>query len=144
MSGEINRPHYGLEDQTAGIQAWWDAHRDALNETGTAEDEEAAYMGLVRMFGGTGASKLMDRLFSWIEKEDDPYSMEEIPSDWWTKTPDENGVTSQDIQGLNDIPNRMENAVIKGLSNFKVELDGEQLVKLLTPGVSSEIAKDIE
>ena len=81
-----------------------------------------------------------------------------MPADWWVNTsswnrngagaPDENGVTTKDIEGLQNIPAGVESAsergVKKGISGLKVEIDGQTAGRILAPYVSAEIAKGID
>lgn len=68
----------------------------------------------------------------------------ELPADWWKKGPDENGVTSEDIQNLNALPAEVKDAVESLIGSIKINMNGEKVADLVTPRVSENIAFMLE
>lgn len=69
---------------------------------------------------------------------------DDLPADWWKRGADENGVTSQDIQTLNNLPEATKAAIAGLIGSFNFYLDGDKVAYLLAPRVSQQIAADID
>jgi len=68
----------------------------------------------------------------------------DLPADWWKKGSDENGVTSADIQSLNEMPAAVAAAVRGVAGSIIFKMDSEVVARLVAPEVSALIAADID
>jgi len=131
------------EEQRAAMEAWWDIYRQdpvlgSLSEE--AESFRAAFEGQEGIY-----EKLID-LVSWYEdhqNENDFYGMEDLPANWFNMDADENGVTSEDIQGLNALPQKTKEAVGELVGSINFYMDGELVADLIAPRVSEKIGSEI-
>ena len=72
------------------------------------------------------------------------YSETDIPADWWKGEPNQDGVTSQDVQNLNHMPEDVKAAVESLIGSININMDGEKVADLLTDRVSERIAAAVE
>lgn len=93
---------------------------------------------------GEDFTNMMKDLYNILSREYQEGGVTELPADWWKKGQDENGVTSQDIQTLNNLPEATKAAIAGLIGSINISLDGDRIAYLLTPRVSQQIAEGIE
>lgn len=89
-------------------------------------------------------SKTWDSYNAWREENGMSMTQWELPADWWKGGTNEDGVTSQDIQSLNRLPEATKAAVAGLIGSIQINLDGNKVADLLTPRVSANIARDMD
>ena len=139
------------EQQKAAAEAFWDVWKDGDYSN---EEFDAAYNEMTEAFEGNEKAfehldEMLDKLKEWLDSEDTPETLDDLPASWWrdTGTTGGNGVTSADLQGLNNLPAGVMAAVkqgaAQGVSGIRVNLDGRTVGELVAPYVSQKIAEYI-
>ena len=87
----------------------------------------------------------MGRMTAMLDAITEAYTrIPETPADWWKGGTNEDGVTSQDIQSLNKMPEAVKGAVAALIGSIRINLDGQKVADILTPQVSERVARDLE
>lgn len=163
-----DRPKYTVTDEQrtaleAAFDAWksWyrdptDQHEDAMDRA--VEASEKAFEGQEELFDTLDT--MMNELAQkddWINMKDlpaewftDPWRTQgkyEVPADWWKTGANADGITSQDLQNFDSLPNRIresvENGMAKVVGSITLDIDGYRVARILAPMVSQEIARDM-
>ena len=67
-----------------------------------------------------------------------------VNSEWWrTGGQDENGITRQDLNNFNSLPDKTASAVSRAVGGIRFEVDGQSMGRAVAPYVSEYIARDI-
>lgn len=147
----------------AAFDAWksWyrdptDQHEDAMDRA--VEASEKAFEGQEELFD------TLDTMMNELAQKDDWFNMKdlpaewftdpwrtqgkyEVPADWWKTGANADGITSQDLQNFDSLPNRIresvENGMAKVVGSITLDIDGYRVARILAPMVSEEIAKDM-
>jgi len=140
------------DEMRDAANAFWDAWRDDGDFTDEDWDNfEKAFGGNEELFNKMNA--LMDALREEHDDNDEWRGIEDLPEEWWRTTgswaaPNENGVTSQDVQGMNQVlaslPQQVMAGARNGISGLRVDIDGQAAGRILAPYVSREIAMSIQ
>jgi hypothetical protein len=135
-------------DKKAAAEAFW----DALKEQGADAwwGEESKELHERYKFDEDGLNRLVDAITE-LTNEENWRSREDLPDWLWTDAGlwngQQNGITSNDLQGFRGLPGQMSAAVNSGvrtgISGIKVSLDGSTVGRLVAPYVSEYIARDI-
>lgn len=147
----------------AAFDAWksWyrdptDQHEDAMDRA--VEASEKAFEGQEELFDTLDT--MMNELAQkddWVNMKDlpaewftDPWRTQgkyEVPADWWKTGANADGITSQDLQNFDSLPNRIresvENGMAKVVGSITLDIDGYRVARILAPMVSQEIARDM-
>jgi len=101
---------------------------------------------LQRMWSGEGLD--LGRMTALAEAIADAYSNGGPSPDWWTtqggNSGNTDGLTAVDAQNMTSAVQQMPNAVAKGISGIRVNLDGQTVGRLVAPYVSQQIAQEIQ
>ena len=143
-------------EQRAAAETYWDFWKAYREHPENPEEFDAAWAQFEGAFGGNEKAferlnSLMDRLIDslteggadWSDKQ-----WQDLPAEWWKRIPEgENGVTSQDVSGLLQLPVGIQSAAMSGIAagirGIRVTLDGRAVGELVAPYVSENIARDI-
>lgn len=140
-------------EQLAAAEAFWDVWR-----TGDDEHFDSAYENFQNAFSGDTNTferldSTMDKLMEVLDKDnhtpganmedftDLPSTWFKVNADWWKTGGNENGVTRQDLNNLNTMPDKVGNAIKTNMNGIKVQLDGRTVGNLVAPYVSQYIAR---
>ena len=129
------------EKQREAAEDYWDAMY-------SMDDEVDAYRKLEELF--QDEPLVLDRLMSLIDslsQNDDTWSMEDLPSWWFSSDWQNDQITSSDLQGFRGLPASIAAAVqagaSSGVSGIRVTLDGYTVGQLIAPYVSQQIATQV-
>lgn len=139
-----NRYENFTPEQVAAAEKYYDELRTA--DMGEYESVKQAYIELEKVLGDENllldiTHAIEDMMAENWDKGPNP---EDLPAEWWKKDPNENGVTSEDIANLNQIPSETKAAVKELIGSMNIYMDGEKVADLLTERVSQRIASEIE
>ena len=136
---EIERLLMGLGDRS-------DLQKSQLHNLLNGSFTSAGYdtwSELMRLWSGEGMD--MGRMTAMLDAITEAYTrIPETPADWWKGGTNEDGVTSQDIQSLNKMPEAVKGAVAALIGSIRINLDGQKVADILTPQVSERVARDLE
>ena len=88
--------------------------------------------------------KTWDSYNAWREEQGMRFNQWELSADWWKGGENEDGVTSQDIQSLNKMPEAVKGAVAALIGSIRISMDGEKVADLVADRVSERVARDLE
>ena len=142
------------EKAVGAIQDWWDAWRanDQNPSDENAFEEENALEWMKEALGDNWGD-VYDRIIEKLD-ETDQEGLEDIPEGWYSDMLDSmdfgqetNGELKKSIDGLNKLPEQIENAsargTAKGINGISVQLDGYAVGSLIAPYVSTFVARDL-
>ena len=93
---------------------------------------------------GEDFTEMMKDLYNILSREYQEGGMTDLPADWWKKDADENGVTSEDLASLNELPAATKAAVKELVGSVVFKMDSEIVARLVAPEVSTIVAEDIK
>ena len=140
--------------QMEKIQELWDAareHEEWKTFEQNREDrrvlpeefKEIGNLTSATLLGNEDIRELLQSMREYMAENENWREIEDLPADWWKKGADENGVTSEDIQGLNELPGLVKGAVMSLIGSIRINMDGEKVADLVTERVSENLADTI-
>ncbi len=136
--------------QREATEALWDVWRKGPE--GYTEEEfdqawenfEKAFEGNEEVFNALNAS--LDKLYERLDTGEGLDSYPDLTTTWWKSngySVDENGITQTDLNALQQIPGKLKQAVLDGMGDIVVKMDGHTVGVLVAPYVSQQIAADL-
>lgn len=144
-------------EQMSAAEAFWDAWKLYAGGSGSEEGFDRAWTNFENSFGENEAvfnrlNDMMDRLMTELDKNGEDLNDDkwrDLPAEWWLNAGanQQNGVTSEDLAGLRNLPAQIQRATqagaANGVSGIRVNLDGRAVGELVAPYVSRAIARDL-
>lgn len=136
--------------QREAAENFWDVWRRGPNGY-TEEEFDTAWAAFEKAFEGNEDTfdKLNAVLDKFYEQNDSNGTLDQWPdltSSWWKTRgfeADENGITQPDMGALEQLPGQMKQAVLDGMGQIVVKLDGRSVGVLVAPYVSQQIATEL-
>ena len=144
-------------EQMSAAEAFWDAWKLYAGGSGSEEGFDRAWTNFENSFGENEAvfnrlNDMMDRLMQQLDSNGEDLTDDrwrDLPAEWWLNAGanQQNGVTSEDLAGLRNLPAQIQRATqagaANGVSGIRVNLDGRAVGELVAPYVSRAIARDL-
>jgi len=131
----------GMQQEMNRMEELWFSNPEAFNEDDYTKLSDSVGKLWAMLEGTAGFDELWSAYQAWRETQAGMGTDDwDVPADWWKNGTDENGVTSEDINNLNGIPQETKEAIRELIGSMSIELDGETVARILTPRVSENIA----
>lgn len=135
--------------QKDAAEALWDVWRKGP-EGYTEEEFDQAWENFENAFEGNeevfnALNDSLDKLYEKLDTGEGLDSFPNLTADWWKSNgfTDENGITQMDLNALQQIPGKLKQAVLDGMGDIVVKMDGHTVGVLVAPYVSQQIAADL-